>query len=286
MNQKTTISLLTRAFSFFIALAISYLTSCNVVMAQVAPSQVSVLPVFVVPKGEQRPSRSDKALLIKHLRWAQTRYRVMLDNRSTFDFEIKPKVFQSKRSLKQFKDDGNAADLIVEELLESWKMNRFSCEYIFLAVFVNPEEKFPGGGGRPFNGGFNTGGGIVVISTSALKSKNFQSTLQHELGHSFGLLHVDAYGYNMKRNDSIMSYNKSHHTNYLKASETPGILIPEDIRGLALNDRVFKDLTFKEKRDLPRRYELKEIRHLGPMKLPQQPLVKVESLTEKLSRPR
>ena len=205
-------------------------------------------------------------------------YREMLGNRSTFDLESKPKVFDSKYTLRQF-EKGRPANLVLEELLERYEMDRFSCKYIFLAVFVNPKTKIPSPGGRPINGGINTGGGIVVFSTLALNaSRSFQSTLQHELGHSFGLVHVDMYGYHLKQNQSIMSYNRSHHTNGLRPSRTPGILIPEDIRSLALNDRVFAGLEFDEKRDVPTGYKLKPVRILGTMELPKHPLVQVKTI--------
>jgi len=200
----------------------------------------------------------------------------MLGGQTTFRMEDKPKTFRSKRTLAEF-EKSNAADLLVEELFEEFRTDRFSCRYIFVTVFVNPEKKFPKGGGRPFNGGINTGGGIVVLSSQALNSKNFQSTLQHELGHAFGLSHVNVYGYDMKRNDSIMSYNPRHHTNKLRPSKTPGTLIPEDLRALALNDQVFDDLEFDEDRQVPSGYELRGIRHLGPMDLPNHPLIEVET---------
>ena len=198
----------------------------------------------------------------------------MLGNRSTFDFRTQPNVFESKNTLKQF-EKGKPANLIIEELFEFYETDRFTCEYIFLAVFMNSKTKFPKPGGRPINGGVNTGGGIVVFSSLALStSEKFQSTLQHELGHSFGLVHPNMYGYDLKKNQSIMSYNPSHHTNGLRPSRSPGILIPEHIRTLALNDRVFPGLQFDEKRDVPQRYKLKPVRILGTMDLPNNPLVK------------
>ncbi len=97
---------------------------------------------------------------------------------------------------------------------------------------MNPNDGWPAGGGRPFNGGFNTGGGIVIMSSNGLdRAPNFQSTLQHELGHAFGLPHVDVYGYDMQTNMSMMSYNPSHHTNGFEPSATPGRFIPEDRAG-------------------------------------------------------
>ena len=246
-------------------------------LAQSPPENISVLPVFVVPGGQRAPSNSEKRLLMKHLQWTRERYREMLGGQSSFDIEDKPMVFESKRTIKQFEDEGNAANLVVGELLDSLNVSRFSCKYVFLAVFVNRESKFPRGGGRPINGGYNTGGGIVVFSTEALHSVNFQSSLQHELGHAFGLPHVNSYGYDMKRNESIMSYNSSHHTKKFSPSKTPGILIPEDIRGLSFNDRVFKNLEFDRNRDFPRGYVLKGVGHLPAMDLPGHPLIKVET---------
>lgn len=70
------------------------------------------------------------------------------------------------------------------------------------------------------NGGFNTGGGTILIASRHFTDRpNGQSTLQHELGHAFGLPHIDAYGYPLRGNSpSIMSYNPKHHTRCLKPS--------------------------------------------------------------------
>ena len=245
--------------------------------AQASPASVSVLPVFVVPRGQRAPGKEDTKLFAKHLAWAQKRYRQMLGNQTTFKLEEKVRTFRSKWTLAKFEKRG-AAELLAEELFKDLKTNRFSCQYLFVAVFVVPEKKFPiKGRGRPFNGGINTGGGMVTLSWQAMKSENFQSTLQHELGHAFGMLHVDAYGHDMKRSESIMSYNESHHTRFLRPSRTPGVLIPENIRALALNDRVFDDLEFDPGKDAPKGYKLREIRHLGPLDLPPHTMIQVET---------
>ena len=262
--------------SLLTVLLLSNWTS-RVANAQPLPPTISVQPVFVVPRGQRRPKNSDQRLLMKHLQWTQQRYREMLGNRSTFELEDKPLIFNSKRTIKQFEVDGNAANLLVSELLDEFQTTRFTCQHIFVAIFVNAEKNFPRGGGRPFNGGYNTGGGIVVASTHALRSSNFQSTLQHELGHSFGLPHVTSYGYSKQRNASVMSYNPSHLTSHFSPSKTPGILIPEDIRGLSVNDRVFKNLEFDADEDVPKDYELKAFGHLTAMEIPGHPLIQVET---------
>ena len=245
--------------------------------AQVPPPDVSVLPVFVVLDGQKRPSSTEKRVLLRHLRWAQKRFRELLGNRSTFDFEAKPLVFKSKFTLEEYEKEKTAVHLI-GELLDSFKIDRFSCKYVFVAIFMSGDKNYPKTpGGRPINGGFNTGGGIMICSSKRMNSRSFQATLQHELGHAFGLVHPEKYGYDQRENDSIMAYNNAHHTNRFSPSKTPGILIPEDVRGLALNDRVFKNLEFDKKSDVPADYELKKIHYFSPMKLPRHPLVKVET---------
>jgi hypothetical protein len=114
---------------------------------------------------------------------------------------------------------------------------------------------------------------VIQLTTFAMDKKpNFQSTLQHELGHGFGLPHVDVYGYDMKANESLMSYNQKHHTRQFVPSANPAVLIPEDLRALALNPRVFPKLKFDPAKDIPAGYKLApRIVTLGPMKIPNHP---------------
>ena len=237
--------------------------------------QVQVLPVFFVPKGQAKPTAKETALLQRHLKWSQRRYREMLNGESTFEIAGKrPEIYMARRPLEFYRQQPQeAAPDMADELLRWKKTDRFACNYIFLAVVMNSKDRFPKGGGRPFNGGVNTGGGIVKMSSRNLdESPNFQSTLQHELGHSFGLVHVDAYGYDMKRNKSIMAYNKQHHTKKFKPAKQPGELIPEDYRLLALNSLVLKDLEFNESKHLPSGYKLQDkIATLSPMEIPNHP---------------
>ena len=250
---------------------------CNAAIGSeaVPPREVQVLPVFFVPKGEPTPTDEQADRLIRHLEWARTRYRELLRNEATFGVaEETPRVDRSERELAFYRTQPeNSAPQIVSELLTELNVTRYNCPYVLLVVMMNPQDSFPVGGGRPLNGGLNTGGGIVVMSSFTLdRSRNFQSTLQHELGHAFGLPHVNVYGYDMKSNESIMSYNRKHHTNGFRQSPTPGKLIPEDLRGLALNQRVFPGLRFDARREVPRGYSLAErIVTLGPMKIPDQP---------------
>lgn len=241
----------------------------------VPPRSVKVLPVFFVPKGEDAPTEEQSKKLMKHLDWAQKRYKELLRDQDTFAIaEEKPRVYKSSRPLAFYREQAEGvAPHAVGELLAEWKLTRFNCPYVLLVVVMNPKDEFPVGGGRPLNGGINTGGGVIQLSTFAMdKMPNFQSTLQHELGHAFGLPHVEVYGYDMKTNGSLMSYNPKHHTREFMPADTPAVLIPEDLRALALNRRVFPKLKFDPARDVSAGYKMAErIVTLGPMKIPDQP---------------
>jgi hypothetical protein len=236
---------------------------------------VKVLPVFFVPAGEKSPTPDQDQKLLRHLKWAQQRYLEMLAGQDTFQLAAEQAaIYMAKNPLSFYRaaPEGGAPQYL-SELLDYFKTNRFETPSIYLIIVMNPHDDYPGGGGRPINGGYNTGGGIIILSSYALDNiPNLQSTLQHELGHSFGLPHVDVYGYNMDNNPSIMSYNLAQHTRDFNAAPTPGVLIPEDLRGLALNRQVFPQLLFNEAQDVPQGYKLnKNIVCLGPMDIPGQP---------------
>lgn len=242
-------------------------------VAVTPPTRIEVLPIFFVPKGEADPTSDQMALLAQHLEWARQRYHEMLGQRDTFSIaaggaRVVRGVFTTPY-YNALPEDG--CPQFVSEVLANLGLNRFTAPYVFLIVVLNGRSGKPFGGARPLNGGYNTGAGVVSISQGLFEAPNLQSTLQHELGHSFGLPHVDVYGYPMSSNASIMSYNPAHHTNGLTPSPTPGILIPEDIRGLALNDRAFPSLTFDAASDIPAGYTISSRRvYLGPQNIPGQ----------------
>jgi hypothetical protein len=266
-----------RSHLCFCAMTIIALSSAGFGADYPPPKEVKVLPVFFVPKGESPPTKQQAANLQKHVTWAQTRYKQILKGRDTFALaERKPQVYRAEHNLAYYRAQSEgAAPQIVDELLRHYKYNRYNCPLIFLAIVMNPHDDYPGGGARPFNGGINTGGGIVEMSSYGLgNAPNFQSTLQHELGHAFGLPHVDVYGYDMENNPSLMAYNPKHLTDGFKPSKTPGILIAEDIRALALNRRVFPRLRFDPKSDVPQGYKVQRIITLGPMNIPGHPIIR------------
>ena len=240
--------------------------------AKITVTKVQVKPVILIPSDTKNIPYWHGVVLLKHLEWARARYQELLQGKDTFSLaEGEPLELKSRHSSNEFlaAEDGGAA-MAVLELMAHDKVGRFNCPFIYVVMVENTGRKIPGGG-RPINGYVNTGGGVFIASADTLELPNFQSTLQHELGHSFGLVHVDAYGYSMKDNASIMSYNEAHHTDGWKPSKTSGGLIPEDYRLLGLNRRVFPNFRADPKLT-PANYKLfPTIVMLPPMKLNGQP---------------
>ncbi len=148
----------------------------------VPPRAISVLPVFFVPTAQPSPSQGQSKRLMRHLKWSQTRYGELLGHQTTFAIaEQKPRVYRSHRPLQFYRaQPEESAPQIVSELLADLHYNRLNCPFVLLVVMMNPKDDFPQGGGRPLNGGFNTGGGLTILSSFALdRSPYFQSTLQH-----------------------------------------------------------------------------------------------------------
>src|SRR5687767_10519005 len=76
----------------------------------VPPRSVKVLPVFFVPKGEAAPTDEQGKKLMKHLEWAQKRYKELLRDQDTFAVaEEKPRVYQSSRALDFYREQKDGA---------------------------------------------------------------------------------------------------------------------------------------------------------------------------------
>jgi hypothetical protein len=131
---------------------------------------------------------------------------------------------------------------LADELLKIEGSDRYDSNTIFVIVYWRPIGANPyySAGGRPFNGAPGTGGGGLFFDFYDFRyDPGFLSTLTHELGHTMGLTHVDAYGLDMNTNDSVMSYNPAHHSiDKFTPSATPGIILDVERAKLVANKDV------------------------------------------------
>jgi hypothetical protein len=247
---------------------------------------VQVKAVFFVPQGEMTPTPEQTRRLREHLDWCRRRYGEMLlqTTRIRDSFTLAdgpPDVHQSRTPLAEL----NAAPekgvpRVTGELLDASGSNRFNGRYVFVVVVMDPSGSYSAGEGRPFNGGLNLGGGIVVLSSSALDGlPSFQFTLQHQLGHAFGLQHTEVYDHDMTTSTSIMSSNPSLLTDGMKPSRTPGTLLVEDAWGLSLNRRAFPRLVNFTLR-LPTTSSPPDLKPFPTMVIDRQPEYQIEVTTK------
>jgi len=147
----------------------------------------------------------------------------------------------------------DSAHLITAELLAADGEDRYSSRAVYVVVYVRPADSpWDGvhnyfGGGRPFNGTVNTGGAYIELEYASLTHDGFYGflgTLAHELGHAFGLPHVDCYGRDQRTDSSIMSYNPSHQSIGFSLGPTPGDLHTEELFVLSLNERALPDFEY------------------------------------------
>lgn len=272
------------------------------------PARVTVQPVIIVPNDmglPDGPSTADTDQLDYHINWARNAYWSMLDGRDTFGIAGPTVVIHDPdhNAATYANDDGQLTALVA---MHAFGYNRYNNPYIYVALLWGVSWG-QGTFGSIINGGLDGGGGIVVIkfygSSSGYNSTGnnwqtlpgsappnyadkMQSTIQHEIGHAFGLSHsFGVYPNNIARYNycygtSVMSYNPLQWTHQdtpasqlvlnrtssapsKPPNQTPltcnstnqvgidGALLPEDKHDLAMNKRVFPNYYFDPEVDIP-----------------------------------
>lgn len=258
------LSLLKKTGVILAVLNLVLTTTLQSTETDIAAQEITITPVIYLSTDINREKASfnqSSDLLNRQIQSAAQIFKKLL-NGHTFNY-TQTRLIQGSLStcdLNKFKEKGapDRAHLLTRELFQIYKTDRMKSDHVFVVVMRHrvknrkSDNRFQFGGGRTFNGPPGSGGGIILLEYSSLtdsenKPYNFLSTLIHELGHAFGLVHVNAFGYDMKSNRSIMSYNQRHRR------QGPAITEPikyrlnsEERYYLSLNDRVFSGYNYSQ----------------------------------------
>lgn len=211
------------------------------------PSRTTVVPVLFYPADvREEPAQRDsmREAIEVHMTLAQQRYRQWLET-DTFDFDA-ARVVRGNRAHRDYRHGDAWTDVLHEILLACGDCDATSTN-LYVALFVRPAgfdgELWLGSGGA----GCTEGSGLVLLDARCVLEDEpycFQSTLVHELGHGFGLPHVEAWGEPMDTCESIMSYNQRHCVRGAHAPEPEAILLPEELALLGANQVAFPRFAF------------------------------------------
>jgi hypothetical protein len=247
-------------------------------------SRITVKPVIFTPKGVAKNATWSN-LWLAHIQTARQKFLAMLQERDTFviaapvlqvsgQCTVAEYMAQQVRTgssdtpagviVKQtFGYEHILAELMTHPTLNpEGKFHRYNFPYCLAVLLVDPDNAWHGGGGRCFNGQMNGGAGFCIIPTRHHGLGQLQSTVLHELGHAFGLVHVqDRVGglnkntslykcyYDEHKSPSIMSQNTHNHSNALDPTKVPGCLLGDEIDSLRQNTLTFPKLFFDPKTD-------------------------------------
>ncbi len=210
------------------------------------PARTVVRPVLFfpcdVPVDEGYVARASEHIA-EHLAVAQARYRRWLVT-DTFPF-VETIVVRSARTHLDYKK-GDAFWDIFREICEALGDCDATSTTAYLTFFVRPpgfeDELWLGAGGPS-----TEGSGMALLDGRCILEDEpypMQSTLVHELGHAFGLPHVDAWGEDLDACDSVMSYARRHHTVGPSTPDPDAQFLPEEFDLLGRNEVAFPNFAY------------------------------------------
>ncbi len=253
-------------------------------------TRIAVKPIVFFPRGV-RPTGAWNAVWTTTHEAALAKYLQMLDGRDTF--ELAPlRVMSGRFTAAEYMDlcfggfglkhrdelgrkeecsegvETVLAEILTQPFEDDRHHTRYTLPFCLSVLMVDPDKEWGHGGGRPLNGETNLGGGVLVIPSWHLDEGTLTSTLVHELGHTFGLVHSNGRGpqgedealafqeteqykcyYDLWASPSVMSYNKNNQTNATEVDDIPGCLLGDEIHALSGNKNVFPNLTFNPRLD-------------------------------------
>lgn len=226
-------------------------------------SRIRVFPLLFLTRDAALTDDQTEAAwekLLRSLTHTQAHFKKLL---GTDTFEIEPNpvpIYRSPNPDSHFMTpEGTSPDsahLMLRELWAHFGETRENTRRVYLLIYTRHPREECGMGPPPrpcFAGGRSVdaypvpGGGIVQLEYQSLMENrhyHFLSTLTHEVGHSFGLTHVECLGYDQIRNGSIMSYNPDLYYTHSQVGEYHGNLNPEEYFLLSLHRQAFPQFRY------------------------------------------
>ena len=202
-------------------------------MAALVPqSRITVKPVFLISNLHGPPRQRSRDIFMTVLSRVRTRYLELLGHLDTFEIAIEAPLDVSVEWSSSVELDftNNCVKVAIKSLLRQENYDQHTCPFIYACIMAGLESLSLNGRGTTFNGKVNTGGGIALLPEGSLVDPNrCQAQMEHELGHTFGLLHPRAD--HAAFSDRIMSQHRNPNS--------PGLLSFEDYIILAHASRVF-----------------------------------------------
>jgi hypothetical protein len=266
-----------RLWLFLAVLICSAALICSSAFAVERQRRLEVLPIIFVPSDNKDiPEKDFPDYMLQIYRQLVLAQRHWLNVLQTDTFAISPfgEVYHAKHPHTYYAEASSSFNRQLIEVFELKKDNRIDSTFSYLIVYVRPKASAKigpwMGGARTFNGKPNTGGGGIQMEFTAPlfdESGRFQSTLVHELGHTFGLSHPDCRGYSLTENPSMMSYNPKHWSHGLVEGPEYAGLNPEEFFVIGQNKLAFPNFRYVEAIHNPTHKRLANIEncYLGPM---------------------
>lgn len=205
-----------------------------------------VKPVIIVPKDVSAPPEVNVRMYRLHMRLAQREFRKQLMGKDTFGLIDQVLVLNGAHDKAYYEDfirRQEASEPGAREVRLHDQQAGLGNRFIY--VFSYYGAGWPAGAHGNGSGDANGGSVWMVNSTNKMINGSHQHLLCHELGHAFGLSHLEDYGW--RRGNDIPSFvggsEKVQTAGFSYGIQEPRLLRHE-LRILARNKAVFPNFEF------------------------------------------